>query len=616
MKEFIAFAVESYLEDKLTRDELEKALEQADPDKKPWYRQRVQYQIRSVKEKRVSMTGTKRTGDGSPSTSNLTTGTGESFELGEDDEIDMDLTAAESVSEAEWVAAASQPKPTGGRPTGSNYEASRKIKQAKKDALNSATKAYAAERQAGQDHADAEASRRRKSVTSRNASGPAEERESTKLSSIVEAKQLKYTELLSAEGIEHDISINATTVKTRVFRHNKDPERHSLEVQRRGPVPVLADVEPALVTMLEELAEYGVYLNRSEIRCKMADMIDGTDLAEKYCLKAASSRGEKDEVGGLVLKDTDLDPGNTWAGGFLSRWATRLAQTLPTALDTTREKWQTEENFAWWYLCLERFFTKYGFATIEPEFVGETVADTLTRVYGPERPRLRFDPMTLERVIMWDEVNLNIDMSDEKDHHKANLVIAPAGARAQLTAPQSSQRGTLIAALDGNGDPLPPVLIIKSEATNSIFARDGVKTGINYFSTNKTERFPGLPTVNRNGVECPGRVYVSKSGGVTPAILVDIVKNVWAPCFPGRSPECVIASLCDANTPRTGTRQTGVHAYVGSCRGNVDEYYVDHPEFQPESPVTYPPHNAQLPGAENTRPPGSQDTAGTWHPVK
>ena len=33
MKEFIAFAVESYLEDKLTRDELEKALEQADPDR-------------------------------------------------------------------------------------------------------------------------------------------------------------------------------------------------------------------------------------------------------------------------------------------------------------------------------------------------------------------------------------------------------------------------------------------------------------------------------------------------------------------------------------------------------------------------------------------------------
>lgn len=119
----------------------------------------------------------------------------------------------------------------------------------------------------------------------------------------MEAKQLSYTELLEREG----------TVK-----NNKDPRRHSLEVQRRGPVPVLADVEAVLVTMFEELAEYVVYLNRSEIRRKMADMIDDTDLAEKYCLKAVSSRGEKDEVGGLVFKDTDVDPGNTWVGTFVS----------------------------------------------------------------------------------------------------------------------------------------------------------------------------------------------------------------------------------------------------------------------------------------------------------
>ena len=256
----------------------------------------------------------------------------------------MDLTAGGSVSrsedmfgmsEAGWVAAASQPKPTGGRPTGSNNEASRKIKQAKKDALNSATKACAAERQAGQGHADAEASRRRKSVTSRNASGPAEARESTKLASIVEAKQLKSIELLWAEGIKHDISINASTMKNRVSRNNKDPERRSLEIQRRGPAPVLAGVEPALVTTLEELAEYGVYLNRSEIRRNMADMIDGTDLAEKYCLKSASSRGEKDDVGGLVLKDTDLDPGNTWVGGGLRGWHKRYPLRL-TQLEESR----------------------------------------------------------------------------------------------------------------------------------------------------------------------------------------------------------------------------------------------------------------------------------------
>ena len=36
---------------------------------------------------------------------------------------------------------------------------------------------------------------------------------------------------------------------------------------------------------------------------------------------------------------------------------------LPVALDSTRERWQTVDNFAFWYLCLERFFVKHGFAS-------------------------------------------------------------------------------------------------------------------------------------------------------------------------------------------------------------------------------------------------------------
>ena len=105
------------------------------------------------------MTGTKRPGDGSPSTSNLTIWTGESFGLGEDDEIDGPDSWRERVTLRGHVrhvrgrvggCSIAAEAHTGGRPTGSNNEASRKIKQAKKDALTSATKACAAERQAGQ----------------------------------------------------------------------------------------------------------------------------------------------------------------------------------------------------------------------------------------------------------------------------------------------------------------------------------------------------------------------------------------------------------------------------------------------------------------------------------
>ena len=70
----------------------------------------------------------------------------------------------------------------------------------------------------------------------------------------------------------------------------------------------------------------------------MADMIDGTDLAEKYCLKSASSRGEKDDVGGLVLKDTDLDPGNTWVGGGLRGWHKRYPLRLTQLEESNSRK--------------------------------------------------------------------------------------------------------------------------------------------------------------------------------------------------------------------------------------------------------------------------------------
>ena len=42
-----------------------------------------------------------------------------------------------------------------------------------------------------------------------------------------------------------------------------------------------------------------------------------------------------------------------------------------------------------------------------------------------------------------------------------------------------------------------------------------------------------------------GRVYVSESGGVNPGILCDIVKNLWGPCYPDRSEESPIGTICD-----------------------------------------------------------------------
>ena len=55
-----------------------------------------------------------------------------------------------------------------------------------------------------------------------------------------------------------------------------------------------------------------------------------------------------------------------------------------------------------------------------------------------------------------------------------------------------------------------------------------------------------MPTVELNGKKYQGKVYQSASGGITPAILADAIKTVWAPCFVGRSADKVVGVLCDA----------------------------------------------------------------------
>jgi hypothetical protein len=52
--------------------------------------------------------------------------------------------------------------------------------------------------------------------------------------------------------------------------------------------------------------------------------------------------------------------------------------------------------------------------------------------------------------------------------------------------------------------------------------------------------------VTCNSVERQGFIYQSASGGITPEILAHAIKYVWGPVFPGRSPENVVGSLCDA----------------------------------------------------------------------
>ena len=180
------------------------------------------------------------------------------------------------------------------------------------------------------------------------------------------------------------------------------------------------------------------------------------------------------------------------------------------------------------------------------EYANETQAEVAKKVYPPERPRLVLNPARQGWLMMWDEVGLSLDCSEENDKRNSGFVIAPVGKRAQINAPKSSSRVTLITPLDGLGAPLPCLAIVQSDAKDSIFASSHIQTGINYFTTDPKQRYPGLPKVTRNGKTYEGIVYQSASGGITPEIIKHAIENVWGPCYPMRSADQVVGSLCDA----------------------------------------------------------------------
>jgi hypothetical protein len=112
-----------------------------------------------------------------------------------------------------------------------------------------------------------------------------------------------------------------------------------------------------------------------------------------------------------------------------------------------------------------------------------------------------------------------------------------------MNAPKSSSRITLIAPVDDVGGALPPFVITQSDDKSSIFAPSHVQLGTNYFSTDKEQRFPGMPKVERDGTTYQGILYQSASGSITPEIITHAIRTFgaratlrvrrsrwWAPC--------------------------------------------------------------------------------------
>ena len=142
--------------------------------------------------------------------------------------------------------------PLGGRPQWSTLEASRRHKKVKDDLMNSVAKAY---------------SERKAAAEGRVVKGAMDDIMAEKLDKYQKANP-------DADLHKTENQPKKTSVYKRAQRHADDPMHHRLVVQgSRGPAPILAPLEPLLLSFIAEAAEVGIYMNTGDLRRRMADLM-------------------------------------------------------------------------------------------------------------------------------------------------------------------------------------------------------------------------------------------------------------------------------------------------------------------------------------------------------
>jgi len=200
----------------------------------------------------------RRPAETSPSDGDLTEG----FGVGEDapgahdapGALDFALFDAEVPEDTAAAELPLPPNPLGGRPIGTTKAASRALKKANSELMDSATREWAAKSAA---LAPAGLGARR-----------------GLLQGVIDLKTGQY------KGKYPDMVLDPpkkAAVSNRVRRNILDP-KHRLDDVTYGPKPILADVEELLVAYIEESAKVGIYMNLAEIARKMADLMHGNEI--------------------------------------------------------------------------------------------------------------------------------------------------------------------------------------------------------------------------------------------------------------------------------------------------------------------------------------------------
>jgi len=316
-----------------------------------------------------------------------------------------------------------------------------------------------------------------------------------------------------------DDDISPLAIRKRVLRNSLE-SRHLAG----GQVSPLLKIEPAIVSIIVQMARMRQCLNPSKGLLLVNSLIEGTKIQEEL----------------IEWKKTNT-PNCTGTVGrgywrkFMRRNKSKIVGKRGQKYELNRQNWTTYNNFVQMYDHIIDEMMDAGLAVEldEPVWMnrkGEICPEE--EAFGCKVHHKIIHP---ELCFCGDEVGGNISMKGD-GHHGGELLLAEKGTIAQRKASTRNRKFTLIGLTSFTGKPIMCVIIIEGKLPNgSIEAGVDIRIQPNGKSTDKDfifnnsgkgKHFPGGPECVYRGKTVPALARWHESASITSEILVDMLKTI------------------------------------------------------------------------------------------
>ena len=306
----------------------------------------------------------------------------------------------------------------------------------------------------------------------------------------------------------------------------KRVQRNSLETRHLagGQVSPLLKIEPAIVSIIVQMARMRQCLNPSKGLLLVNSLIRGTKIQEEL----------------IEWKKTNT-PNCTGTVGrgywrkFMRRNKSKIVGKRGQKYELNRQNWTTYNNFVQMYKHIIDEMVDAGLAVELDEPVWMNRDGNICPEHEAFGCKVHHKVIHPELCFCGDEVGGNISMKGD-GHHGGELLLAEKGTIAQRKSSTRNRKFTLIGLTSFTGDPVMCVIIIEGKLPNGAIEAgvdiriepNGKSTDKDFLINNsgKGKHFPGGPECVYRGKTVPALVRWHESASITSEILVDMLQTL------------------------------------------------------------------------------------------